>query len=88
MRTIEGVRGRGVSEVAERQMRRWSHDMQVHKEQAEQNQTVGVPQFIQPFLVISREAGVDAAGVGINGGALAANNLSAADRIAHPIRQP
>jgi cytidylate kinase len=57
--TGESSGARAVSEVAERQMRRWALDMQVRKEQAEQNQAVEVPQLIRPFLVLSREAGVD-----------------------------
>lgn len=65
MRSIgESSRVRGVSEVAERQMRRWAHDLQVRKEQADQDQRVEVPQLIKPYLVLSREAGVDAADLG------------------------
>jgi cytidylate kinase len=42
-------------------MRRWAHDLQVRKEEVEQDRRVNVPQLIQPYLVLSREAGVDAA---------------------------
>ena len=56
----EGSRLRGISEVAERQMRRWAHDIQTQKERAEENRPVEVRRLIQPYLVISREAGVDA----------------------------
>ncbi|MEX0642140.1 MAG: cytidylate kinase-like family protein [Pirellulales bacterium] len=51
---------RGLSEVAERQMRNWALTLQTQQRLAEEGEVVPVPQLIRPYLAISREAGVDA----------------------------
>jgi hypothetical protein len=64
MRSIlDTPRVRGVSEVAERQMRRWALDIQSDKERAEKDAVLKVRQLIKPYIVLSREAGVDAADI-------------------------
>jgi hypothetical protein len=61
MRSLAGnTHGRAVSEVAERQMRRWALDLQTQQRLAEEDVHKDVPQLIHPYIAISREAGVDA----------------------------
>lgn len=50
-----------VSDVAERQMRHWALDLQTRQQIAVERAHTNVPQLIQPYIAISREAGVDAA---------------------------
>jgi hypothetical protein len=51
---------RGLSEVAERQMRNWALTLQTQQRLAEEEEIVSVSQLIRPYLAISRETGVDA----------------------------
>jgi Cytidylate kinase-like family len=57
-------RDRGLSEVAERQMRSWAHQLHLQQLQSEQRSPQEVPGLIFPYIAISRETGA-------NGGALA-----------------
>jgi hypothetical protein len=59
--SFDTPRVRGISEVAERQMRRWALDIQTEKERTEAGPDLEVRELIKPYIVISREAGVDAA---------------------------
>jgi cytidylate kinase len=61
--SLKSRQRRGISEVAERQMRRWALDIQAGKERAEENAKLEVRQLIKPYMVLSREAGVDAADI-------------------------
>jgi cytidylate kinase len=57
-------RDRAISQVAERQMRSWSLQLQTQQQLADQRATAPLAELIHPFLAISREAGS-------NGGELA-----------------
>jgi cytidylate kinase len=60
MSTTSAIRSRGLSEVAERQMRTWALQLQAQQRLAEERAATPVPQLIHPYLAISRETGVDA----------------------------
>ena len=49
---------RGLSALAERQMRNWALDLQTQQRLAEEREHTQVPQLIHPYLAISRETGV------------------------------
>jgi cytidylate kinase len=54
---------RGLSELAERQMRNWALDLQTQRRFAEQTEALEPRDLIHPYLAISREAGADAGGL-------------------------
>jgi cytidylate kinase len=54
---------RGMSELAERQMRNWAFDVQTQQRLSEERKITELSQLIHPYVVISREAGVDAGGL-------------------------
>ena len=60
---LDTPRIRGISKVAERQMRRWALDIQADKERIEAGPEIEIRQLIKPYIVLSREAGVDAADI-------------------------
>ena len=61
MRTVTGTSsGRPMSDIAERQMRRWALDLQTRQRLAQEFAEAGVPELIHPYIAISRESGVDA----------------------------
>ncbi len=51
---------RGLSELAERQMRNWALTLRTQQLLAEEGEKASVPHLIHPYLAISREVGVDA----------------------------
>lgn len=57
-------RDRGLSQVAERQMRSWAHQLHLQQRQSQQGPPRAVSKLIHPYVAISRETGA-------NGGALA-----------------
>ncbi len=59
MRTSTSHSNRGQSELAERQMRNWVLELQTQKRLSEERQLTQVHQLIHPYVVISREAGVN-----------------------------
>ena len=61
MRTSTVPRSRALSELAERQMRTWALQLQSQERLEEERAALRVPELIRPYLVISRETGVDAA---------------------------
>jgi hypothetical protein len=54
---------RGLSHLAERQMRNWALDLQTQRRLAAQNEALEPEQIVHPYLAISREAGSDAGGI-------------------------
>jgi cytidylate kinase len=60
MQTSTTYSNRGLSEVAERQMRNWALELQTQRRLAEESEALKPPDFIHPYLAISREAGADA----------------------------
>src|SRR5690349_14004438 len=54
---------RGLSAVAERQMRNWALDMQTQQRLASEHAREDVKKLIHPYIAFSREAGVDATGL-------------------------
>src|SRR5262245_43639549 len=50
---------RALSAAAERQMRNWVLNLQTQQRLVEEREHVQVPQLIQPYVAISREAGID-----------------------------
>ena len=60
MNTIATSRGRGISDVAERQMRTWALQLQSQQRLAEERAATPLPKLVHSYLVVSREAGVDA----------------------------
>jgi cytidylate kinase len=61
MRKVTGLSQRDLlNDVAERQMRNWALDLQTRQQLAEEQAQTNVPQWIHPYVAISREAGVDA----------------------------
>ena len=60
MQTSTTYSNRGLSQVAERQMRNWALELQTQKRLAEELEALEPPDFIHPYLAISREAGADA----------------------------
>jgi hypothetical protein len=50
---------RMLSEVAERQMRAWSLTLQNQQRRAERQASAPVPQLIQPYIAVSRDAGIN-----------------------------
>jgi cytidylate kinase len=62
MLSVSGLpHGRAMADVAERQMRNWALDLQTRQRVAEESAPTNVSQLINPYIAISREAGVDAA---------------------------
>jgi Cytidylate kinase-like family len=60
MNAICTVGGRGMSDVAERQMRTWALKLQTQQQLVEERVAAPIPKLVCPYLVVSREAGVDA----------------------------
>jgi AraC-like DNA-binding protein len=61
MQSVTGrMSGHAISAVAEREMRRWAHDLE-RQQHAVTAQPKRVEELVHPFIAISREAGVDAA---------------------------
>jgi cytidylate kinase len=60
MRTATQPGNRDFSEVAERQMRAWSYGLDSRKRIEEQQLAAPAQPLIQPYVAISREAGIDA----------------------------
>ena len=60
MNTTAANRSRGISDVAERQMRTWALSLQSQQQLAEERAATPLPKLVHPYLVVSREAGVDA----------------------------
>jgi hypothetical protein len=60
MSTTAAVHSRGISGVAERQMRTWALHLQSQQRLAEERQAISLEKLVHPYLVVSREAGVDA----------------------------
>ena len=58
--TTAAVTPRGISGVAERQMRTWALQLQSQQRLAEERAAAPLPKLVHPYLVVSREAGVDA----------------------------
>jgi hypothetical protein len=54
---------RGLSQLAERQMRNWALDLQTQRRLAEQTEALEPRHIVHPYLAISREAGTDAGGI-------------------------
>lgn len=63
MRTSTTHSNRGQSELAERQMRNWVLELQTQQRLAEERELTQVQQLIHPYVVISREAGINAGGI-------------------------
>ena len=63
MQTSTTHSNRGLSELAERQMRNWALDLQTQRRLGEQTETLEPQDFIHPYLAISRQAGADAGGI-------------------------
>lgn len=61
MRTNTIPRSCALSELAERQMRTWALQLQSQERLEEERAAARVPELIHPYLVVSRETGVDAA---------------------------
>ena len=64
MGVTSSSRDRGLSQVAERQMRSWAHQLQLQQRQSPQGTPQIVSRLIHPYVSLSRETGA-------NGGALA-----------------
>jgi cytidylate kinase len=61
MQSVTGrTASRAISSIAEREMRRWAHDLE-QQQHAAALQPKCVAELIHPYVAISREAGVDAA---------------------------
>jgi hypothetical protein len=60
MNAASPYRVRGISSLAERQMRTWALELQSRQRLAETPPKAPVTELVRPYLVVSREAGVDA----------------------------
>lgn len=60
MNTVASMRSRAISDVAERQMRAWSLQLNSQQQLAKERAATPLPKLVYPYLVVSREAGVDA----------------------------
>jgi len=60
MTPTAAVSSRGISYVAERQMRTWALQLQTQQRLAAERSAAPVPKLVHPYLVVSREAGVEA----------------------------
>lgn len=60
MVTMMALGSRAMADIAERQMRTWALNLNSQQRIAEERNIAPVPKLIQPYLAISREAGVDA----------------------------
>lgn len=58
--TKAAVSSREISGIAERQMRTWALQLQSQQRLAEEKAVSPLPKLVHPYLVVSREAGVDA----------------------------
>lgn len=60
MQALSSHSNRGLSALAERQMRNWAIDLQTRQRVAEERELTEVQPLIHPYIAISREAGCNA----------------------------